>query len=493
MRIAVGALIEEANTFSPLLTTAETFQQYYLLRGQELFTGFGPARVEVPGFLSVLEPAGVEIVPLMAANAAASGPLTRETFEALAGELIDRLERALPVDGVLLALHGAMTSVDETDCEGVILERARRVVDARIPIGVTLDLHGHVTQRMLQPNTFLIGYQEYPHIDIFETGQRAARLMLETLAGKRRPVMALAKRPMVLSPAIARTTDGPLKPAVDAARAMERSGRVLHAALFPVQPWLDIPGLGFAALVVADRDFKVAEAAAEELAEMVWQARDEFVPDLVSLEDAIRTGLSEPGLTVVGDAGDGPSGGSAADNVAVLQGLLGAGADQAGRLSYLTLCDAEAARAAARAGIGSKVRIEVGHKLSRADGKPIAITGTVLTLSDGVYRMRDKGAKGMQMNNGLTAVLAIGSIRLAIRSNPSMEWDTALFTSVGLDLGEAALVFVKSSGHFRTAFAPVAERVLMADTPGPTCANMHRLRFSKVTRPLYPLDEAAFR
>src|SRR5258708_5416227 len=162
MRIAVGALIEEANTFSPLLTTAETFQQYYLLRGQELFTGFGPARVEVPGFLSVLEPAGVEIVPLMAANAAASGPLTRETFEALAGELIDRLERALPVDGVLLALHGAMTSVDETDCEGVILERARRVVDARIPIGVTLALHGHVTQRMLQPNTFLIGYQEYP-------------------------------------------------------------------------------------------------------------------------------------------------------------------------------------------------------------------------------------------------------------------------------------------------------------------------------------------
>ncbi|MBI1777067.1 MAG: M81 family metallopeptidase [Proteobacteria bacterium] len=494
MRIAVGALIEEANTFSPLKTTVETFQQYYLLRGQELFTGFGAAQVEVPGFLSVLQPAGVEIVPLLAASAAASGPLTRATFEALAGELIERLKRALPVDGVLLALHGSMTSEDESDCEGVILERARRAVDARIPIGVTLDLHGHITPRMLQPNTFLIGYREYPHIDIFETGVRCAMLMLETIAGKRHPVMGLAKRPMLLSPAIARTTDGPLKPAVDAARTMERSGRILHAALFPVQPWLDIPDLGFAVLVVADQDPTVADAAAQELADMVWQARDQFVPDLVLLEDAIAAGLAQgTGLTVVGDAGDGPSGGSAADNVAVLKGLLKAGADQAPRQSYLTLCDAEAARAAAAAGIGSEITLDVGHKLSRADGKPLKVTGRVIALSDGIYRMRDKGAKGLQMNNGLTAVLAIGSIRLAIRSNPSMEWDTALYTSVGLDLGEAALVFVKSSGHFRTAFAPVAERILMADTPGPTCANMRRLQFSKVTRPLYPLDEAAFR
>jgi microcystin degradation protein MlrC len=494
MRIAVGALIEEANTLSPLKTTVETFQQYYLLRGQELFTGFGPARVEVPGFLSVLQPAGVEVVPLIAGNAAAGGPLTDATFEALAGELIERLQRALPLDAVLLALHGAMTSESETDCEGVILERARRVVGPDIPIGVTLDLHGHITPRMLQPNTFLVGYKEYPHIDIYETGERCARLMLETLAGKRRPVMALAKRPMLLSPVITRTTDGPLKPAVDLARAMERQGRVLHAALFPVQPWLDIPDLGFAALVVADNDPAVAQKAADELADLVWQARDRFVPDLMPLEETIRIGLAEKsGTTVIGDAGDGPSGGSAADNVAVLKALIAAGAGAAERMSYLALCDAEAAAAAAKAGIGATVKLTVGHKLSRADGKPIAISGTVLTLSDGAYRMRDKGAKGMQMNNGLTAVIAIGSIRLAIRSNPSMEWDTGLFTSVGLDLGEAALVFVKSSGHFRTAFQPAAARLLMADTPGPTCGNMRRLTLKKVTRPLYPLDEAAFR
>ncbi len=487
-RVAIGSLFQETNTFVPFRTTLETFRSQYVWRGEELLEGFRTGRVEVPGFIAVLQGAGADVVPTLSAYAASGGPLTRAAFETLLGELVERIAQASPLDGVLLALHGAMTVEDEPDAEGEIIERIRAVVRPGTPLGVSLDLHGHITPRMLQPDTFLIGYREYPHIDMFETGQRVAQLMLDRLAGRVRPVMALAKVPMIVSPVKARSGEAPLNEVMAAARRMEADGRVLHASLFPVQAWLDVPDLGFAALVCADRDEAAAQAAADELADMAWQARDRFEPDLTPLEDAIRIGLAADGTTVVSDAGDAPSSGAAADNVTVLATLLRMGADRAGRLTYLTLCDAAAAAEATRAGVGSTVTLAVGHKLSVGDGVPITITGQVRTLTDGRFIMYDAGANGMEARLGPTAVIAIGDIRLALRSHPSLEWDTGMYFAAGLDPRRAALVFVKSPSHFRTAYAPLAARILVANTPGPACSDMRRLVFRHVTRPLYPLD-----
>lgn len=489
MRIAVGSIMQETNTFAPTATDVATFVAGYLWRGEELLGGYGDARVEVPAFLDVLRAAGAVPVPLLAAHAYSGGPVTRAAFDQLVGDLTGRLREALPVDGVLLALHGAMVVEDEPDAEGELLERVRAVVGPDVPVAASLDLHGHITPRMLASATILVGYQEYPHIDMWETGARTAALLLETLRGRIRPAMALAKRLMLLSPVIARTVDGPLRPVVEMARAMERDGRALAASLFPVQPWLDVPDLGFAALVVADGDAGAALEAAEELASMAWGARAAFEPELVSLADAVRAGLESEGTTVVGDAGDAPSSGAAADSAAVLRELLAQGADRAGRPVYLTLRDAPAASACAAAGIGAEVTLAVGHSLSTAAGQPLRVTGRVRVLTDGTYTMRGPGATGIIMHMGLTAVLAIGDIRLVLKSLPSMEWDPAVFTSVGLDPTDAALVFVKSPSHFRVAFAPLAQRVLMADTPGASRVNMRALGFKNVTRPLYPLDE----
>ena len=488
MRVAVGSLMQETNTFVPFRTTVETFRSHYIRHGREVLEDFGEARVEVPGFLSVLAEAGIEAVPLIAAHALSGGHVTRQAFDELLGELVARLRDAGPVDGVLLALHGAMAVEDEPDAESEILERVRSVLPAGTPVGVSLDLHGHITPRMLQPGVFMIGYREYPHIDMFETGERVARLLVDTLRGRRRPAMALAKRPMVVSPVKARTGIAPLAPIIAEARRMEAEGAILHASFFPVQPWLDVPDLGFAVLVCADGSAAAAKTAAETLAGRVWEARDGFEPELTPLDEAIRIGLSAPGTTVVGDAGDAPSGGAAADNTGVLAALLDAGADKAGRLTYVTLCDAEAAAAAARAGVGATVTLAIGHKLSPRDGAPVTVTGVVRTISDGTFVMYDRGAEGTETHQGLTVVLAVGDIRLVLRTLPGFEWDTGIYTAFGLDPRRAALVFVKSPSHFRTAFEPLADRVLIADTPGPTSANMRRLRFEHVTRPLFPLD-----
>lgn len=489
MRIAIGSLMQETNTFSPSPTTLSIFDSYYRLYGDDMLVGYGAARVEVPGFLAVLAEAGATPVPLLAAYAAAYGPIARECFETLVGEMEARLLAAGPLDGLLLALHGALVVEDEPDGDGEIVERMRRALPAHLPIGVSLDLHGHITPKMLHPNVFHIGYREYPHIDMYETGQRTARLLLETIAGRRRPVMALAKRPMLISAVCGRTTEGPLHPVVEEARRMEAAGEVLHASLFPVQPWIDVPDLGFAALVCTDGDVAAAERTAATLADMTFARRRAFVPDLTPLDEAVRIGLASDGLTVIADGGDAPTGGAAADSAAVLRALLAAGAEKASGLSYLTLCDPPAVQAAIAAGPGASATLNVGHALSVDDGTPERITGVVRLISDGEYLMRDAGATGMTMKMGPTAVVAIGSIRLLLRSTPSMEWDTAMYASQGLDPRAASMVFVKSPAHFRAAYAPIATRILVADTPGPTCANMRNIPFRRVTRPLYPLDD----
>jgi len=486
MRIAIAEFKQETNTFVPFTTTLQTFEEQYLHRGDALLTAFGKARLEIPGALDALREAGATPVPILATMAMASGTVERKSFDILMGEIETRLKAAGKVDGVFLALHGAMIIEDEPDAEAEIVRRVRGVVGPDIPITVSLDLHGHITAAMIQPDVAYIGYREFPHIDMYETGYRAARLLVDWINGKVRPVMALSKRHMVFSPDSARTGAPPLSDIVAEGRAMEARGEVLHVSLFPVQPWIDTPDLGFAALVCAQSK-DAAQRCADKLAKMAWDRRTEFEPEVTPLADIIRIGLSEPGLTVASDAGDCPSGGGAGDSTTVLETLLQAKADRADRLTICTICDAEAAAEAARAGVGKTVTLKVGHKRSGL-GEPLTVTGTVKVISDGTYELEGPGGNGMMGEMGLTVVLAIGAIRLNMRSIPHFEWDLGIHKSVGLEPSRAALVFVRSPAHFRASYAPIAARIFLADTPGPTCLNMRRIPFTKVTRPFYPLD-----
>lgn len=486
MRVAIGQIAQETNHFVPMKTTLEHFAARLLLKGEAVLSGFGEAKVEVPGFLAVLDAAGVTPVPLLAASADSGGPVTRAAFEALLGELLARLAQAGPVDGVLLALHGAMVLEDADDPEAEIIARVRAALPAATPIGVSLDLHAHLTHAMLQPDVHLVGYRAYPHTDMFETGVRTAEILLDRLAGRRRPAMALARRPMVASPVRARTVEKPLSEVVAIADAMLAEGRLLHASLFPVQPWLDVPDLGFAALTMADGDQVAAQRAADELADAAFARRHDFEPALTALAECIRIGLAGPGMTLVGDAGDGPTGGAGADRTDVLRGLLAAGAERTPGPILLTLCDPKAAASAHAAGVGAVLDLTLGGHFTGAE--TVAVRATVERLSDGSFIALDAGAKGFVTRHGPTAVLAIGALRLVVRTRPGWEWDTNLYRSVGLDPAAARIVFVKSPGHFRVAFGPLAARTLMANTDGPTVADMRRVPWTRVTRPLFPLD-----
>jgi len=487
VRIALAQIIQESNTFVPFSTTLDHFSAQYIRRGYEVFDHLGDAKIELTGMLSVINAAGADPIPLLSTHGSCGGPLTRKCFDTLLDYLKKELSEVLPVDGMLLALHGSMAAEDEEDCESEILENVRELLPENTPIGVSLDLHAHITPRMLQPDVFFVGYSAYPHTDMHETGQRTAQILLDTLAGKVKPTMSLSKKPMIISPVNGRTTEGPMTKVVSKARNLENSGVVLAASYFMVQPWLDFEDLGFAALVCTNAEIKKGKEIADTISEMVWSLREDLLPSLCSLTEAISDGLIGPGTTIVGDCGDATSGGAGGDNITVLKTLLEMDADKHQSLTYLTLVDAPAAKIAAESGVGSTLTMHLGHSLSKNDGSPMEVTATVKAITDGKFTM-SAGLEGAETNFGLTAVLAIGSIRIAVRSVGGLEWDTGQYTSVGLDLKLAQLIFVKSPSHFRATFSPFADRILTADTPGPTRVNIRKVHYKKLRRPVHPLD-----
>ena len=488
MRIGLAQIIQESNTFVPFKTTLDHFSAQYIRQGEDVLKEVDSVKIELTGMLNVLENNNATPIPLLATHGSCGGPLTRECFGTLLEFLVQEIKSAHRLDGLLLALHGSMAAEDQEDCESEILNRVRQLLPKETPIGVSLDLHAHITPQMLQKNVFFVGYESYPHVDMFTTGQKTAQILIDTISGKIKPVMALSKKPMIVSPVSGRTTEGPMTEVVAEARRMENDKEVLAASYFMVQPWLDFKDLGFAILVCADDNSNNAQVHADKLSNIAWGLRDSLLPSLDSLDDTIIQGLSTPGTTVVADCGDATSGGAAGDNITVLKTLLRLNADKNPGLTYLTLVDAPAASLAAKLGIGSKIKTRLGHSLSQNDGNPLEVEAFVKTITNGIFKM-SAGLEGAEMNFGLTAVLEIGSIRIAIRSISGLEWDTGQFTSVGLGLTQAKLVFVKSPSHFRATFGPYATQILTADTPGPTRVNIAKVNYEKLKRPIHPLDE----
>ena len=488
MRIGLAQIIQESNTFVPFKTTLDHFSAQYIRQGEAVLRELDSVKIELTGMLSVLETNNATPIPLIATHGSCGGPLTRECFSTLLRLLVQEIKSAPSLDGLLLALHGSMAAEDQEDCESEILNNVRHLLPEGTPIGVSLDLHAHITPQMLQKNVFFVGYESYPHVDMFTTGQKTAQILIDTISGKVQPVMALSKKPMIISPVNSRTTEGPMTEVVAEARQVESDKEVLAASYFMVQPWLDFKDLGFAALVCTNGNIKKARVNADKLSNIAWRLRDSLLPRLDSLDDAIIKGLSTPGTIVVADCGDATSGGAAGDGITVLQTLLRLNADKNPGLTYITLVDAPAASLAAKLGVGSKIKTRLGHSLSHNDGVPLEIEATIKTITNGIFKM-SAGLEGAEMNFGLTAVLQIGSIRIAIRSISGLEWDTGQFTSVGLDITQAKLVFVKSPSHFRATFGRYAAQIYTADTPGPTRVNIAKVNYEKLQRPIHPLDK----
>jgi microcystin degradation protein MlrC len=488
MRIALGGITHEANSFCPRLTTLADFQARQLARGDEILSGWRSTRTEQAGALSVLivEP-GCQVIPTLLARALSAGPLEAQAFRALLDELLERIAAACPLDGVLLVLHGAMMAQDQPDATGVVLERVRALVGPGVTLVGTLDLHANVTQRMVRSATALIGYHTAPHVDMFETGQKAARVLAETVRGALRPTTALVRLPMLLPPENSTHNWGPLAKVLHAALEMERAGTLVHGGVYPVQPWLDTEDAASSVVAITDRAQGVAHEQASRLAAAFWARRGEFVCKLVPPDRAVAQALSrDSGTVILCDSADSTTSGSTGDSTAILGALLRAAPFDG--LALANVVDPQVVARAIGAGVGATVAVQVGGRIAPSYFQPVSFSGYVKTLSDGTFTFKGPGMRGMAHHMGRTAVLVHDGIHLVVMERPVSQWDPQLYRSLGEEPADARIVQVKSPMAFRAAYAGLYEQVIVVAAPGAANPDLPSLPWQRLPRPIYPLD-----
>lgn len=490
MRVAIGELKQETNTFVPRPTTLDDFRAWHLWDGPELIEQSRDTNTEVAGFLDVLEAAGIEVVPTIATFAMSGGPVTTAAYQALRDSLLERLEGARPYDAVLLALHGAMVTEDADDPDGETIEAVRSLIGPDVPLVVSMDLHANLTRRCVAHADAIVGFRTSPHVDQRETGRRAANLLVRQLRGEVRPVMAFVKIPMVTPASTHRhEAPGPFKRLMDAAAAAE-TGPILSASVFTVQPWLDITEMGFATVAVADGDRAAAAATARRLAEEAWAERDAFMETrLVPPAEAIRQALERPnGPVVLSDLADGTGAGSPGDATAVIAALLEADVP---KTCLVCVRDPEMAEAAADAGVGAEIDVDLGGKLDNVYNRTIRFEGVVEFAAPAAFRFGGEGYTGVEMDMGQCAVLRDGNVHVLIVSNAVFTVDPAMYRAVGLDPAAAQIVVVKSHIQFRAGYAGLAKEIILLDSPGMSSDHIEELDFRRVERPLFPLDRVS--
>jgi microcystin degradation protein MlrC len=487
MRVAIGQFMEETNTFVRQRADVEHFKATQLLYGPDIVTRLRGTRAEIGGVLEVLEAARVDVVPTVAANAVSSGPVTRKTFEHMKTALLNRL--AAPVDGVLLALHGAMVLEDDPDGEGALLAAVRAHVGPRVPVVASLDLHATITARMVEAADALVGYDTYPHVDLYETGMKAARLLLRALAGEVRPVTLFARAPMLVPAEGQGTAMEPMAGLLAEAKRLEARPGVLAVSIFPVQPWLDIPGTGFSVMAVADgaERAREIEPVVRQLAWRAWESRRRFEAALLEVDDAIRRALAaEGGPFVLSESADSTGSGSPGDSAHLLERLLALGVDAP---CLTTVVDAPAVARAIEAGVGHELATTVGGTLDPRYNRPVPVRGRVRILSDGRFTGSDRKSRGVEFRMGRAAVIEAGPIAILATERPAFTVDPAFYRSVGLEPTTAKIVGVKSPLQFRDGYGPLARACWVVDTPGPSTARFDRLEWHRRSRPLFPFED----
>jgi len=477
-RTFISCLGTETNTFSPIPTGLPTYQDTMLFRGDATAhpaTFYsGPLHV----WRREAEARGHAVVEGLAAFAEPAGPTTRSVYEALRDELLEQIRAALPLDIVLVNLHGAMVATGEDDCEGDILERIRVLVGPDVIVGAELDLHCHLTARMVANATALVIYKEYPHIDAQDRAAELFAICADAAEGRTRPVMALAPLHMV---GIFGTTSEPLSGFVCRMQSFEGHDGILSVSFGHGFPYADVADVGASMLVVADGDTDRAAALAEQLGREAWAMRDAIASRRLPLDAALDVALAHDGRPVVlADVADNAGGGAASDCTFVLRRILERGiTDVASGLYW----DPIAVRFCIEAGEGATFDLRVGGKVGPSSGDPLDLRVTVRRI---VHDARQTFGPSTNPVGDLVWASLDGDIDLVLNTTRVQTFHPDSFTQLGIDLARKRLVVVKSMHHFFAGFAPIASKVIHMAGPGALPSDYAAMPFTKRPGPFWP-------
>ncbi len=482
MKILIAECKQEVSTFNPV---ASRYSDFDISHGEQLLQFHRTVRSEVGGALSEFDTQhNIALVPTYGARANTSGgTLASPDWSKLSREFLGALALSSAVDGAYLSMHGAMSAQNEDDPEGYLLQEARAILGERIPIVLSLDPHAILTTRMLKHSTAIVMYHTYPHVDFFETGQRAAKLLIKFLQNQVRPLTAIVKVPVLARGDEMITETGVIRHVIEAAQQIERGDGGNAAGMFWGNPFTDVPELSSNSLVCLDGDAGKAERAALHLARIFWEHHEAMRVPLTSIADAVSVvhGTNN-GTVILVDAADATSSGASGDSNAILRALTES--HYKGQ-ALIPIVDAPAVETARKTGIGGVVSVTLGGSLDPARFQPLAVQAKVQMLSDG--RFLSEHTREV-WNGGNSAVFEIGPTVVIATSRPVSLFDRALFYAHGKNPRDFNVVVVKSPHCEPHMFKQWAVRYINVDAPGSTSANVAGLGHTKCARPMFPLD-----
>ena len=479
MRVFSGSLATETNTFGPMPTGLASFKdRFYYPAGKHpdhitLFSGpLWAARIRGKEH-------GWTLLEGMVAAAQPSGITTRHAYESLRDELLADLRAAMPVDMVLLGLHGAMVADGYDDCEGDLIRRVREIVGDSVVIGAELDPHSHLTPAMVENSDLLIAFKEYPHTDVLERGLELVDLCAAAVQGKVKPVAAVVDCEMIVT---MHTSRQPARGFVDRMQALEGRDGVLSISAAHGFAWGDVPEMGTKMLVYTDGDAPKAQALARQLADELIGMREALAVPYPDIDASLDAALAfDGGPVVLADGADNAGGGAASDSTFFLRRMVERGISNA---ALGPLWDPVAVRIAFDAGVGAQLTLRLGGKIGPLSGAPIDLDCTVLALHADMIMT---GLANSPTALGDCALVEANGIQIVLTTLRNQAMGMDLFTQLGCDLAAKKIVVVKSSQHFYASFSQVARHVIYAGAPGSVTLDLSTLPYRTVRRPKWPL------
>lgn len=479
MRLFVGSVATETNTFSPMPTGLADFD---VIRGSELTPELAGEMGELDVLRQCALAGGHEFIFGLSAFAQPAGLTVRSAYENLRDECLEMLKTSLPVDIVFLPLHGAMVADGYDDCEGDLIARVREIVGPDVVIAVELDLHCHLTQFMLDNADLIVIYKEYPHVDPGLRMRELFNLAVATKEGKIKPKMALFDCKMI---GFYYTPYEPMRTFVDEMMAAEGKDGILSLSLAHCFPWGDVPDCGARMLAVVDGDADKAKRVAEEWGRKFYKQRHTITATSVPMAQALDKALANPnGPVVIADQADNAGGGAPSDSTFVLREMLRRGITNAGIAMFW---DPIAVSLAKSAGVGAKLTVRLGGKLGPMSGDPLDLTATVTGIIDKMtQRWPQQNSDPVIAQCGDSVALNCQGIDIIVNSKRGQVFGPDVFTNFGIDVSKKKLLVVKSTQHFYAGYAPIASEIIYMAAPGAIAPIMKEIPFTRVDLNKYP-------
>ena len=484
MKVFVGGIETETNTFSPMPTGMADFK---VIRSLPEEGDVGGLAVPVDVFRNRARERGWEFIFSLYATAEPAGITVRPVYESLRDEMLDGLKAALPVDIVLMPLHGAMVAEGYDDCETDMIRRVREIVGPDTKIGVELDLHCDVTEEMIELADAIVIFKEYPHIDIADRAEDLFDIIADAVEGKTSPTMALYDCRMI---GMYLTPFEPMRSFVDEMMGLEGSNGLLSLSLAHCFPWGDVPTCGVKMLAITDGDADMAQQIADEMGRKFFQMRHELEMPSLPLDAALDKALSiNEYPVVVADQSDNAGGGAPSDSTFVLKALLERGVENAG---VAMIWDPVAVQVAMSAGEGATLDLRLGGKMGPMSGDPLDLKVTVRGIIEDLVQEWPQKEGVLRVPCGAAVALHCKGIDIIVNTRRGQVFSPVVFSSFGIDPLKKRLLVVKSTQHFYAGFAPIASEIIYMAAPGAIAPLFREIPYQRVDRNKYPWVDNPF-